>query len=437
MMSDIFISYRRSDNSHAAGRLHDALRAHLPAERIFMDVDFIPPGADFVEVLEEKVSACKVLLAVIGQGWLQAADANGRRRLDNPNDLVRIEIVAALTRKIRVVPVLVDGAIMPGAESLPDELKALARRNAVEITHGRFGSDVARLLKGLGLVIAPPTDPAQRVRAGSRESFKDIGFGPDMVVVPPGEFMMGSPGDEPERFDREGPQHRVVIPRAFAVSRCAVTRGEFEAFVRDSGHSVDGGAHIWNGKDWKLDTGASFRNPGFLQDDSHPVVCVNWDDAKAYVKWLSRKTGKDYRLLSEAEWEYAARAGTTTPFWWGKSISPDQANYDGNYTYAGGGNKGEWRQKTVPALSFQPNPWGLYQAHGNVWEWVEDCWNENYNGAPTNGSAWTTGDCGRRVVRGGSWNNSPGDLRAAYRFGYFTGRRSLSSGFRVARTLSL
>ena len=150
--------------------------------------------------------------------------------------------------------------------------------------------------------------------------------------------------------------------------------------------------------------GRSFRNPGFAQDDSHPVVCVNWDDAKAYAKWLSGKTGKDYRLLSEAEWEYACRAGTSTPFWWGSSISTEQANYDGNYTF-GGGRKGEYRQRTVPVKSFEPNPWGLYQVHGNVGEWCEDCWNESYNGAPSDGSAWTAGDCAFRLLRGGSWDH--------------------------------
>ena len=132
------------------------------------------------------------------------------------------------------------------------------------------------------------------------------------------------------------------------------------------------------------------------------MVCVNWNDAKAYVAWLSKTTGKTYRLLSEAEREYVARAGTTTPFWWGATISTSQANYDGNYTYAGG-SKGEWRKATVAVDSFAANPWGLYNVHGNVWEWTEDCWNEKNAGNPGNGSARTNGDCGCRVLRGGSW----------------------------------
>jgi formylglycine-generating enzyme required for sulfatase activity len=168
-----------------------------------------------------------------------------------------------------------------------------------------------------------------------------------------------------------------------------------------------------------------------------PVIDVNWDHAKAYAVWLSRKTGKRYRLLSEAEREYAARAGTTTAFWWGSSISTSQANYNGNYTFAGGA-KGEYRGKTVPVDTFAPNPWGLYQVHGNVLEWVEDCWHENYQGAPSDGSAWT-GACAEgswRLVRGGSWRSSPHVLRAADRARTSKVSRLDSLGFRLARMLN-
>jgi formylglycine-generating enzyme required for sulfatase activity len=178
----------------------------------------------------------------------------------------------------------------------------------------------------------------------------------------------------------------------------------------------------------------SWRDPGFGQDDSHPVVCVNWEDAKAYAKWLSQKTGKDYRLPSEAEWEYACRAGTQAPFWWGSPISTAQANYDGSHAL-GGGETGEWLRKTVPVKSFQPNPWGLYQVHGNVWEWCEDCWNGDYHNAPRDGSARSAGDCGQRVFRGGSWGNDPRDLRAAQRYMGAHEVRNRFVGFRVARTI--
>jgi formylglycine-generating enzyme required for sulfatase activity len=142
------------------------------------------------------------------------------------------------------------------------------------------------------------------------------------------------------------------------------------------------------------------------------VINVSWNDASAYAEWLSAKTGMPYRLLSEAEREYVTRAGTRSPFWWGGSISPEQANYDGNYAY-GNGPKGEYRQRTLPVGAFDPNPWGLYQVHGNVWEWTQDCWHIIYSGAPSDGSAWTAGNCNIRILRGGAWVDSPRVLRAA------------------------
>jgi formylglycine-generating enzyme required for sulfatase activity len=237
-----------------------------------------------------------------------------------------------------------------------------------------------------------------------------------MVVVPAGSFTMGSPASDKERFDNEGPQHKVSFSEPFAVGRFAVTFDEWDACV------ADGGCGRYRPDDQGWGRGRK------------PVINVSWDDAKAYVAWLSRKTGKAYRLLSESEREYVTRAGTTTAFWWGSAIATTQANYDGNSTY--GGPKGEFRQRTMPVESFQPNPWGLYQVHGNVEEWTEDCYHESYSGAPNNGSAWTTGDCGRRVVRGGSWFYNAKSLRAALRSGFATGDRYNYTGFRVGRTLT-
>jgi formylglycine-generating enzyme required for sulfatase activity len=156
------------------------------------------------------------------------------------------------------------------------------------------------------------------------------------------------------------------------------------------------------------------------------VVGVSWDDAKAYVEWLGKETGQPYRLLSEAEWEYACRAGKTTRYWWGDALpTPEQANF------------GRKKGGTTAVDTYPANPWGLRDMHGNVWEWVEDCWNESYAGAPKDGVAWTTGDCGRRVLRGGSWRNLPQHLRSANRDRYRAGIRSSNTGFRVFRTLSL
>jgi len=240
---------------------------------------------------------------------------------------------------------------------------------------------------------------------------------PEMIVVPAGSFTMGSPESEQDRTFDEVPQHKVTIGKHFAVGRFAVTFGEWDACVADGGCA----GHKPADEGW----GRGRR----------PVINVSWDDAKAYVAWLSRKTGKTYRLLSEAEREYVTRAGTTTPFWWGSTISTEQANYNGLYTY-GGGSKGEYRKRTLPVDSFQPNPWGLYQVHGNVWEWVEDCHHDSYAGGPSDGSAWTTGVCSHRVLRGGSWFGGPRFLRAAARVGFTPVLRSEDFGFRLARTLS-
>jgi formylglycine-generating enzyme required for sulfatase activity len=163
-------------------------------------------------------------------------------------------------------------------------------------------------------------------------------------------------------------------------------------------------------------------------------VCVSWNDAQAYIQWINRISGKSYRLLSEAEREYAARGGTQTAFWWGDSITTSQANYSGNGSY-NGSPKGQYRQATVPVNGFNANPYGLYNMHGNVWEWTQDCWHENYAGAPTDGSAWTTGcTSNARVLRGGSWGNGPADLRSAGRLRSNPDDRDYDDGFRLART---
>jgi formylglycine-generating enzyme required for sulfatase activity len=278
--------------------------------------------------------------------------------------------------------------------------------------------------------------------AGKTEWFKDLDIGPELVVIPAGKFIMGSPEDEPQRLDNEGMQHEVLIPKHLAVGRCTVTRGQFAAFVDATGYEVEGGAWVFTGNDWKLDLSKSWRDPGFEQDDSHPVVCVSWDDAQAYIAWLSKLSSLTYRLLSEAEWEYACRAGTSTPYWWGSAITPDQANYDSAAEpYSGGGKKAEPRRGTVPAKGFEPNAWGLYQVHGNVWEWCEDLWHDNYadkpDGLRATGSAWTAGSSDYRVLRGGSWGYDSQDLRSAHRDDSDPRFHNTNIGFRVARQLKL
>jgi formylglycine-generating enzyme required for sulfatase activity len=279
------------------------------------------------------------------------------------------------------------------------------------------------------------------MQAGSGQSFKDCPDCPEMVVVPAGAFAMGSPGNEPDREFKslqagiEGPQHSVTIKSAFAVGRFAITRNEFEVFIKDGGRKPWDGCSLTVQNQLKSDSTASFRWPGFAQSETDPVVCINWEEAKAYAAWLSKRTGKTYRLLSEAEREYVTRAGTSTPFWWGSAIYPEMANYNGNEVYAGGGQKGVRQQKTMPVHSFKPNPWGVYQVHGNVYEWVEDCWNFNYTQAPTDGSPWTVGNCANRVLRGGCWDCPPHTLRSANRFRLGFGVHYNFAGFRVARTI--
>ena len=254
-----------------------------------------------------------------------------------------------------------------------------------------------------------------------------------MVVVPAGQLLMGSAADEPQRQPREN-QVRVTIARPFAMGAFAVTRGEFAAFVAATGYAVDPKCWFWTGTTWEEREERSWRSPGFEQDDRHPVTCVDLKAAHAYAAWLSTRTGRVYRLPSEAEIEYATRAGTTTPFWWGAKISDELANYDGRTGYAGG-PVGAWRQATVRVDSFRPNAWGLWNVHGNVWQWTLDCWNETNAGNPGDGSARTSGDCTWRVARGGAWNYPPDQLRSAFRYWNLPDNRSGVQGMRVVREL--
>jgi formylglycine-generating enzyme required for sulfatase activity len=253
----------------------------------------------------------------------------------------------------------------------------------------------------------------------------------DTVLLPAGTFVMGSLETEPGRLIVEGPRHRVTIGYRFAVGRFPVTMDEFTRFVEESGRRPAERCRLWDGTDWK-DLRGSFRSPGYEQAGNHPAVCVSWEDAQAYATWLSHRTRHKYRLLTEAEWEYAARAGTATPFWWGDSITPDQANYNASTTYGASGRSGPWRQRTVPVEEFEPNPWGLFQMHGNIWEWVEDCWERGYDGAPDDGGSRQGGPSAARVLRGGSWLNGPRGLRSARRHGASPKLRRSDIGFRLA-----
>ena len=267
--------------------------------------------------------------------------------------------------------------------------------------------------------VGPPSRPAaasdpRPSRRSAGERFSDCAECPELVVVPAGTFTMGSPSSEAERYDDEEPQHRVTIPSPLAVGVYEVTFAEWGACVSAGGC----GGHRPDDEGW----GRGAR----------PVVNVSWDDAKSYVRWLSSRTGASYRLLSESEWEYVARGGTTTSRYWGASSSA-QCGYVNGADRAVDCDDGA--VQTAPVGSYRANGFGLYDVLGNVHEWVEDCWHGSYAGAPADGSAWTAGgDCGLRVLRGGSWDRNPRGLRSASRRGYIAGLRFGDIGFRVSRT---
>lgn len=419
-MAKIFISYRREDSRYQASRLHTALKPHVADAQadIFIDIDNIPFGVDFEAYLDGKVAECEVLLAVISSGWLDARSDDGRRRLDNPNDFVRIEIASALKRGIPVVPVLLDGAPIPNAADLPQDLQPLSRRNGLTVSFMSFEADVERLVRGLPINVKAAVSEALFSSRKAGEEFRDAmtngGQGPQMIVIPAGTFLMGSPASEEGRRDNEGPQHTVRIEYEFAVGKYQVTWLEYQAFVAAGG-------------------GRAPKDDGYGQG-SRPVTRVSWNDAKRYAEWLSSKSAQAYRLLSEAEWEYAARAGTTAAFSFEAPISTDLANYNGRSVERDKSSR-EYRQKTTPVGSFPANRFGLFDMHGNVWEWVEDCYEPGYSVQPSDGRAYTTADCIIKVLRGGSWGDGPLVLRSAYRSRFAPNGHNGSIGFRVARSL--
>lgn len=629
----IFIVYRRDDTASHASRLRMVLRSRLSERNIFIEFADISPGEDFHQTIGTALGRAAAVLVVIGTRWLESRDADGRRRLDDPEDAVRLEIATALRVGAPVVPVLVGGAVLPSAEVLPEELARLVQFNAVALRDAEWDEDCSqfardleryalnvkgaaseapqearkaewpariyllstatdlgpereaaanalrhlghqvvgaefygaldtkplfvafddiakcdvvvcivarrygyvpqdrsenpdqfsfveleyrearrlgkpiltfqladdakwdpkamdavtgeaeqgqrimalrqRLAKesmteyfrsveeltekliaavalwnrsgrGSGEVLSnqadataasttssqsaqqaptttsglevlsggswmPSTVPASHLSPGT--VFRDGSDCPEMVVIPAGEFMMGSPEEDTDRPESERPQRMVTFAHSFAIGRFEVTFDEWDACVAAGGCSHNPEDAGWGrGK--------------------RPVINVNWDDAQAYARWLSQKTGRSYRLLSEAEWEYAARGGTTTRYPWGEEVGTAHANFRES------GSKWSGKQ-TAPVGSFGPNAFGLCDMIGNVLEWVEDCWNHSYLGAPQSASPWESGDCGRRVVRGGHWGSSSELCRSAIRDRIERGFRNDYLGFRLARTLQV
>lgn len=584
-MASIFISYRRADSAGLAGRLYDRLERHFRRNELFIDIDSIQAGSDFTQALERTLSLSRIVLVLIGPQWLDIRNAEGERRLDDPEDFVRREIEASLARDVSVVPVLLEDAVMPAAAALPESLRPLVRRQAIELRTRRFGpdcDDLVRTLKtllkparrmpllwpaaaaalllagGLGYAafadigpfakakppgeareqirpapgdvsmrsdlaassplpsvirsqtgatdtqaagaVMPPAsvrDPAalarpeapnqaapdaareravadqahlaadaklteerrlaaeataaddrrrladaQRVQVASLSvsktppdvpiakgpgpagaPFQDCETCPQMVTLPAGRFTIGSPATERGRNPDEGPQREVAIAMPLAVSRYPVSFEEWDACL------AEGGCNAYRPGDYNWGRG---RNP---------LIFVSWQDARAYATWLSQKTGQAYRLPSEAEWEYAARACTRAScagdtFWFGP-ITPEKANYDWRQTYDGS-PKAQPPRRTVPVDQGAPNGFSLVQMLGNVRHWVEDCWASTLDGLPGDGAPRLTGDCTRRVTRGGSWADEPKALRSAARSWEVADPRGRSAqiGIRVVRTIA-
>jgi hypothetical protein len=329
-MPKLFISYRRHESADATGRLYDRLKAHFGAASVFYDVDTIPLGVDFRKHLGDQVGKCDVFLAVIGDGWLKSRFKKGlkkgQRRLDDPADWVRIEIEAALARGIPVVPVLVGLAAMPSDTDLPDSLKELSFRQAVEVRSGAdYDGHADRLIRALDRIFIEK-DQALLVQKQEevRDTVKDVqkdeedpphrkgpkrgeiisnSLGMKLAFIKPGTFLMGSPRTEECRFDNER-QHRVKLTKGFYM-----------------------GVHLVTQEQWQAVMGS---NPSHFKGEYNlPVEQVSWGDCQEFLRRLSEKEGTEYRLPTEAEWEYACRAGTTSMFCFGEMISTEQANYDG------------------------------------------------------------------------------------------------------------
>ena len=424
-MGGIFISYRRGDSEGQARALSLELAKYVGDKGVFMDVDSIALGRDFRRSLHESLESCDAALALIGPNWLDSKDVAGRRRLDDPTDIVRLEIATALQRNIPVTPVLLQGASMPAEQVLPDDIKELAFRNGFELSHARWHSDVREMAQRLGLggadfalavaqaksaaeqgslsrttaipLDAPPRGHAElagrprwltRRRAlgasavaaaaaasaisapfirrwtskPERPALKTVNFnfetvdekgermptdrgsasiltetlgsgvGMDMVLIPAGVFTMGSPIYEPERRSNEGPQHSVAL-RSFFISAWPVTQSQWAAVVAQRPNKLSYGLDL---------------SPSFFKGDSLPVETITWNQADEFCRRLAELTGRDYRLPTEAEWEYAGRAGSTGPFNVGPTITTDLANYCGE----GGAVCGKSDGKSIASAAY-------------------------------------------------------------------------------------
>lgn len=472
-MPDAFLSYTRSDDKYSGGKI-TMFREHLeeavqavtgkPFE-IFQDVEGIGLGEHWPERLDEILDQTRFFLPMVTpsyfestpcrdelQRFLEAEQRAGRKDLILPIYCIEAELLEEETlRSEDQLAVIIHerqrhdwrGLLFEPFESKEAKISLQELACKIKDAKKRFVTadssrqpDTSNEVGNRTQVQVAEPEPehiASKLHLSPGTIFRDVDepWCPEMVVIPPGVFDMGSPVDEVERRDSEGPQHQVKIEQPFTIGRFPVTRGEFEAFAKETGHESKG-ANVWRDSEWTFDKSADWRSPGFAQDDDHPVVCVGQNDTLAYLAWLSGKTGKRYVLPSEAMWEYACRAGSTTPFWVGSTISVDKANYNGIFPYGTVG-VGEFRKSTTEIGSFSANPFGLHDMHGNVWEWCADHWHQTYEGAPTDNLPWLENENARHVIRGGSWTSGARRVRAAVRSARDPSFRGSHLGFRCAR----
>ena len=392
-MSDIFICYSKADRE-IARQLAERLRAE--GWSLFMDVQ-THVGRRWHKEIEKELHAARAVV-VLWSGTsresdfvLEEAEYGKRKEILFPAFIERVDFPYGFGR-IQTADLIgwAGDADHRGLAGLLESLK--------EHLNSREGApEPGDVPHANAVVTSKPVQPtpARDLAPGQtfRDGLKTGAEGPLMVVIPAGRFWMGSPADEPERLDCEGPQHEVCIAAPCAMGVYAVTFEDYDLFCDGTkrGKPEDEG---WGREHW-------------------PVINVSWEEARDYCAWLTEQTAHNYRLPSEAEWEYACRAGTVAPFHFGARITTEKANFNGNHTYNGSA-EGSYRKMTLPVGSFPPNAFGLYDMHGNVWEWCEDAWHDSYTGAPTNGSAWEGGKVGL-LVSWLAWSKSKRVPRAARR----------------------
>lgn len=428
----IFFSYRRT--SSEIGRIiHDELIRNYGPDTVFLDEKSIPLGADIRSYIRSTLSQCKIFLCLIDPNWLDTVITLKEQGGDwvFPTDWVSIELEEALSLVgLYTIPILVDDVGMPHTEKMPESLANLSFKKSFSISSRHLHEGISLLIREIDRLIerrgslnaveinSNPKSIVLRHKAQTRYGFIERFLTIEnalplhMALIPRGDFLMGSPEGNLEHSKSEYPKHKVFLS-SFLMGRYPITQAQYESVMGSNPSST-------------------YDKDRFVSPNK-PVVGMSWHDSADFCDRLAEITGRPYRLPTEAEWEYACRAGTTTPFHFGKTLTTEVANYDGNYTYANG-PKGEFRNGTTSVDCFGiANAFGLSDMHGNVSEWCQDYWHENYENAPTDGTAWIEGgNPSYRVRRGGSWFFEPAFCRSAYRDDFGLPELSDSHiGFRV------